>query len=118
MARAIDTVLEIQPRDRAIVATITSKELTHDTSLKFQQQLEAALAGAPESSLVLDLNAVEFMPSLALGILVSANKKLQQSGRRCFLVGVQPDVLEVIRVTGLLKMFDLRPNVEDALQQL
>lgn len=118
MTLPVDSVLDIQSRERAIVATATTNELTHESSLQFQQQLEAAVTEAPELALVVDLNSVVFMPSLALGILVSINKKLQQSGRRCFLVGVQPDVLDVITVTGLQKLFDIRPSVDDALQQL
>jgi anti-sigma B factor antagonist len=118
MAETQEGVLRIQSLGSAIIATVACPELTHETSMRLQQQLDATLESSPASSLVLDLTTVSFVPSLALGILVGVNKRLRQADRRLFLVGLKPDILEVFSVTGLLKMFDVRPTVGEAIQDL
>jgi stage II sporulation protein AA (anti-sigma F factor antagonist) len=118
MSSEPNSVLEVQTSGRAIVAVVNRSDLSHDTSQTFQKQLDAAIAAAPGASVVLDLAKVEFVPSLALGILVAANKRLQQDGRRLILVGVRPEVLEIIKLTGLLRVFDVNPDREDAIRQL
>ena len=61
-------------------------------------------------SLVLDLSRVEFVPSLALGLLVKIHKSLVQAGKKCVLVGVRPQVQESMSVTGLTKLLVLCLN--------
>lgn len=118
MATAPESVIDVQHGDRVTVAVVTRSDLSHDTSLDFQKQLDAAISQSPDASVVLDLSKVEFLPSLALGILVAANKRLQSSGHKLVLAGVKPEVLEIMKVTGLLRVFEVSPDRDSAVRQL
>jgi anti-anti-sigma factor len=110
-------VLSLQSQPKALVAAVQCTELDHDNAVVFQRELDEAITDSHQP-VIIDLSNVHFLPSMALGILVAANKRLQQAGRRCFLVGVQPEVREIITVTGLQKLLDLRASIDEAVQQL
>lgn len=118
MSTAPKTILSIQPHAKAVVATVTCSDLDHETTQQLKHELESALAAKPGSALVLDLSQVEFVPSMALGVLVTIHKNLQQTGRKCLLAGVQSMVLESMQITGLNKYLDLCDSVASGLNQL
>lgn len=61
-----------------------------------------ALAAVPaDADLVVDLSRVTFVDSVALGALVSAQRRHAQAGTRVLLLGTQPAVRRVLQVTQL-----------------
>jgi anti-sigma B factor antagonist len=64
---------------------------------------------------VLDLEGVEFIDSIGLGVLVGAHKRLARSGGRLAIVGVSPSVARLLGVTGLVRIFDVRDATGTAL---
>jgi anti-anti-sigma factor len=69
-----------------------------------------ALADAPGSRFVtLDLGNVEYVTSTILGHLVALHKRLQGAGGRLTLAGVRPAVQDILRVTQLDQVLDLKP---------
>ena len=81
-------------------------------------QLKEALdnMGLAGKTIVLDLSAVHFIDSTALGVLVST---LQQSrahdGEFC-LVMDDPYLLKIFRITGFDSLFSIFPQIADALE--
>ena len=69
-----------------------------------------ALADAPGTRFVsLDLGNVEYVTSTILGHLVALHKRLQGAGGRLTLENVRPAVQDILRVTQLDQVLDLRP---------
>ena len=69
-----------------------------------------ALADAPGTKFVsLDLGNVEYVTSTVLGHLVALHKRLQAAGGRLTLENVRPAVTDILRVTQLDQVLDLRP---------
>jgi anti-anti-sigma factor len=69
-----------------------------------------ALADAPGTRFVtLDLGNVEYVTSTILGHLVALHKRLQGAGGRLTLTNVRPAVTDILRVTQLDQVLDLRP---------
>ncbi len=69
--------------------------------------------GAP--SVVVDLRAVTFMDSYALGLLVQCHK-LARAHRRTFaLVSTSPRVEQLFRITGMRHVLPLHPDLTSAL---
>lgn len=66
--------------------------------------------------LVVDLQAVTYMDSTALGVLVGAAKAVRAAGGALRLVCDNPRVLRLLRITGLDKALAVHPTVESALQ--
>jgi anti-anti-sigma factor len=65
---------------------------------------------------VLDLARVEFLPSLALSLLVKIHKQLAQAECKLVLAGLRPNVLEVVRITALNKYLRVCPTTEEGLK--
>jgi anti-sigma B factor antagonist len=66
--------------------------------------------------LLLDLSNVRFLSSNALGILVSLKKKVDAAGGRLRLCGLEPDLLELLRITNLDRIFEMYESREEALK--
>jgi anti-anti-sigma factor len=78
-------------------------------------EVRTALARAAEQAperLVIDLGAVDFLDSTALGALVEAGRG---SEIRMLLAAPGPEVRRALEVSGLTSHFDVRDSVDDAL---
>lgn len=118
MPDSAEPILSIRPHPQAIVAAVMCRQLNHDTSQRLRTELEAAVAQSPTLPLVLDVSQVEFMPSLAMGMLVTTHKTLTQAGRKCVVTGFQPFVLESLKLAGLHRFFVIHDTVDAGLNSL
>jgi anti-sigma B factor antagonist len=64
--------------------------------------------------LVVDLERVGFMDSSGLSALVTARKRILEADGEIALVCTQEPVLKVFTVTGLDRVFAIRPSVGEA----
>jgi anti-sigma B factor antagonist len=65
--------------------------------------------------LVIDLEGVSFMASTGLGVLVGRLKLVRAANGTLRLVCSSERILSVFSITGLDKVFQIFPSVEDAL---
>src|SRR5262249_55967663 len=63
--------------------------------------------------LELNLAAVQFLTSIGLGLLVTLHKRVNAAGGRLTITHVCPLVYEVIEVTRLTQLLDVRREGED-----
>jgi anti-sigma B factor antagonist len=64
---------------------------------------------------VLDLGAVEVIDSAGLGQLVFLHEAARSWGKTMKMVGVGPQIRELLELTKLASVFEVYPNVTDAL---
>jgi anti-sigma B factor antagonist len=64
--------------------------------------------------LVLDMSAVQFIDSTGLGILVGTLQRVRTGDGELRLAGARPEVLRILRITGLDKVFATYPSVRAA----
>ena len=64
--------------------------------------------------LIVDLEGVEFMDSTGLGVLVSCLKRAKEHDGDLALVCTSPQILRVLAITGLDKVFQIRRAVPEA----
>ena len=69
-------------------------------------------------SLILDLSAVSYMDSAALGAILGAYASCERTGRGFAVAGVSPRVLTLFEVAGVDKLLPLFDSVEAAEKQL
>lgn len=62
--------------------------------------------------IVIDLEAVEFLDSTGLGVLVGGLKKVRAHDGSLQLVCTQERLLKIFRITGLAKVFVIRDSVD------
>jgi len=64
--------------------------------------------------LVVDLEAVDFLDSTGLGVLVGGLKRLRAHDGTLRVVCTQERLLKIFRITGLTKVFAIHESVADA----
>ena len=64
---------------------------------------------------VVDLEAVEFLDSTGLGVLVGGLKRVRAHEGSLRLVCTQERILKIFRITGLTKVFPIHSSVDEAL---
>ena len=69
------------------------------------------LVGAGSYNIVIDLEAVEFLDSTGLGVLVGGLKKVRAHDGSLDLVCTQERLLKIFRITGLAKVFVIHDSV-------
>lgn len=63
---------------------------------------------------VLDLSAVSFIDSAGLGAIVGAVRRIRERQGELHLAGPRPSIGRVFSSTGLDRIVDIYPDVEDA----
>lgn len=74
--------------------------------------LEAS--GRGDHRLIVDLTDVEFLDSTGLGALIGAQRRANEVGGELRLVVKEGQIVRLLRITGLLKIFAVYPTLEDA----
>ena len=108
----MDLGLELSERDGYSVLAV-SGEVDVATVPRLREQLHGLVAQG-DTSIVVDLDAVDFLDSTGLGVLVGALKRVRSSGGELYLVCTQPRIRKVFEVTGLTKVFSIHDSVDEA----
>jgi len=106
------------PHDEIVHVIVQRATLDEQAALALELSVARAAQESPRAPVVIDMAKVRFMPSVALGALVTLRKGFHLEGRRLILVGLQRQVRQVIEVTGLDRLIGLFGTVEDALDDL
>jgi anti-sigma B factor antagonist len=72
------------------------------------------LIGEEVYNLIVDLEAVEFLDSTGLGVLVGGLKKVRTNGGSLQLICTQERLLKIFRITGLSKVFAIHATAAAA----
>jgi anti-sigma B factor antagonist len=73
-----------------------------------------ALVDSGSYHLIVDMEAVEFLDSTGLGVLVGGLKRVRAHDGWIDLVCTQGRILRIFRITGLSKVFSIYDSVADA----
>jgi anti-sigma B factor antagonist len=68
--------------------------------------------------LVVDLGSVEFIDSVALGVLANAMKRVRAAGGGLGVVSSNQQIVRVFEITGLDRLIVIAPTLADALERL
>jgi anti-sigma B factor antagonist len=108
-----DLSVSIRPEgDRSVVAV--SGEIDVYTAPKLREHLIDLVSGG-QYHLVVDLEAVDFLDSTGLGVLVGGLKRVRSHEGSLHLVCSQERILKIFRITGLTKVFPIHATIEEAL---
>jgi anti-sigma B factor antagonist len=79
--------------------------------------VRAALVEASEGGdhrLIVDLSKVDFLDSTGLGALIGAQRRAKEYDGEVRLVVKEGQIVRLLRITGLLKVFEVYPTLDDA----
>jgi anti-anti-sigma factor len=111
-------IVSIQAHAEAIWAIIHHHILDEATIQQLDTAITAAAAQHSTLPVILDMSEVSFVPSSALGALVTLMRVSKKDNRRFILVGLQPEVRTTLAITHLDKLLENYPRFEDALSRL
>jgi anti-sigma B factor antagonist len=75
----------------------------------------AMSAAGPQDAVVLDLTAVDFIDSSALGTILRSAQQLEGAGKRLHVVAPEGPVRRLLEITGTAQRFTLHSTRERAL---
>lgn len=108
----MDLGLDVTKRGGAAVVKV-SGEVDVATAPRLREQIVSLVADG-EQRIVCDLQAVDFLDSTGLGVLVGALKRTRSHGGDLVLVCTQRSLLKVFEITGLTRVFELHDSVDAA----
>jgi anti-anti-sigma factor len=103
-------------REGAVVLTPTGR-IDHASAERFEAALIPHLGAcnAEGPACVLDMNAVDYISSVGLRVLMVAHRQTQAQGGRLAIAGLTPLVREVFEISRFDQVFEVFPSVEEAL---
>jgi anti-sigma B factor antagonist len=108
--------IEVEQRGSATIARlIGSANMVSANHL--QDQLLTLVEGRPQR-LILDLSGLDFISSVGLGGIIAAHLRCRHHSGTIALAAPTPDILELLRVTNLTKLFSVHESVDAALADL
>jgi anti-sigma B factor antagonist len=87
---------------------LTNKEILNDV----QSYVEKGF-----NKFIIDLSDLRFMNSIGLNFLISMMKNSKNSGGELAVANANDQIIGLLEITKLKKMFNLKPSVEKALQE-
>ena len=93
-------------------------ELTGSLDIATSPTVRAALTSASERGNhrhIADLTRIDFLDSTGLGALIGGQRRAKELGGEVRIVAKEGQILRLLRITGLLKVFAVYATLEDAL---
>ncbi|MCX5660050.1 MAG: anti-sigma factor antagonist [Planctomycetota bacterium] len=109
-------LVAVHERDGVTIARIQSERLTEDNAEEVRQGLYAAAAQG--KALVVDLTEVSFMSSVGISTLIGTHKQAGARKVKMVLAGVGPGLRNVLKATGLLRLFQVESDQDTAVWKL
>ncbi len=108
--------IEVSRQSDGVSVVVLNGEVDIYTAPRLRDALMADI-DAGVSRIVVDLSAVPFIDSSGLGVLVVALRRLKEHGGCITLVCAHENVIRAFRLTGLLSVFPLHANRDDAVAE-
>lgn len=92
-------------------------EIDVSTAPEFKSVINKAVI-ACATDLIVDLTDVSYMDSSGFGTLLGATKRIRPRGGTVTLVGCNPAIERMLKITRLDTIFGMFPRVDDAVQSI
>jgi anti-anti-sigma factor len=102
----------------AVLAVATDSIADADTMQRLGHDLRQAILSAGASAYVLDLSAVRFLTSGALGLIINIHAHLKAAGDAFALAGLTGEVADIITTMRLGEVIPIYPLVDGAVENL
>jgi len=106
----------VQRRGGTLVVQIQPRRITEDNAHEVRAALLAAVGDADR--VVLDLSHVEFMSSVGISTIMLTYRQVHQRKGKMALSGLNPAVRNIFSVAGLLRVFRVGADVDEAVAAL
>lgn len=112
----MDLKIEVEEKDGAVLLKLNG-EVDVYTAPKLKSRL-VDLVDQGKFKIIVDLEEVDFMDSSGLGVLVGGLKRVRSHDGSIALICTQENILKIFRITGLVKVFPIFENQDQAIQSV
>lgn len=109
MSEATPVLVESLPG--VVVVRVLAETINESNLSAIRSAVASAGEKAPGDSVALDMAKVGFMPSVSLGGLIQLSQLFKSRKQKFFLVGLQPVVREMLVLTRLDRVFEIRSDL-------
>ena len=110
--------LKTQEIEEVLVVYFTDAKILDEARIQqIGQDLTSAVASAGQKKkMLVNFQGVQFMSSAMIGKLVLLNKKCKTDGVTLKMCNIQPNVMEVFKITKLNKVFEIFDTEDKAVK--
>ncbi len=108
--------MELSVDKRPHVAVITIVGSVDSADSHALMEFLSELIDAGHIRLVIDLTPMDFIASMGLGVLVRTYTRLREAGGFLRLTGLQPLILQIIKITALDRLLPIYDSLDQALE--
>ena len=105
----------VSEQDDIIIISLTGKIMGGPEATEINEEFNQ-LIDDKKLKVVIDLKEVEWMNSSGLGILIDAVTVLKNNNGALRLVNVSDRIVNLLKITKLDTVFDLRDSLEEAIK--
>jgi anti-sigma B factor antagonist len=108
-----------QRMENGLIITVMAKELLEDAEItELENAIIRLLGQGAAMNIVLSFENVKFLSSAVLRVLIKVNTAVGQQKGKLRLCNIDPKIMEVFKITRLDKVFNIRKNVDEAVESL
>ena len=85
---------------------------------RLHEQVLSAIGTKPAARWVIDLEAMSYMGSALLGLMVNVRQRVKQGGGKLVLCGMSDKLLQVFRTCSLERLFTIRSGRGEAVDHV
>lgn len=105
------TIRTINPTDLSIKLSLDGN-LDNDTVAGFDREIERLLK-TPFQTVVLDLEDLQFVSSVGIGVLMKLRARLSRQKTELITINLPPQIQKVLEIMRLVPVMNVFENVED-----
>jgi len=102
-------------KDDVVVISFVVSHVGIDSEHQLGEEFQEYVKDRESPQVVIDLSDVSYVSSGPLGVLTALERDIAQGKGALKFCSVSPYVLETFRAAGLLRLFDVHDNCEEAL---
>ncbi len=117
MSETESSFVRVSPENWGLIAHVICPKITEREATIVEQEVSEA-AGQHGWRVAVDMREVTFLASAGIGALVTVNRKAKDGGGAAVLCNVDDQILDVLKLTRLDRLFTIKPDVEGAAKAL
>ena len=109
--------LDVVEAGNVTIVRLRDRRISDGEELRLlSQELTALVDVEGRNRLLINLGAVEYLSSSAIGVFIVVRKKARSREGVVRLCNLQPDIHTMFTITQMDQLFDIRSSEEDALK--
>jgi len=112
----VDAQVERVPRGNAVVVRVIG-EVDRETAAPFREALTETLAEGIVS-IVVNLESVEYMDSLGLGVIIAGATRAEKAGGKLVVCSLGTHLQKIFEIAGVGQMVTITDGEEEALSMV